>query len=552
MLVLLCTLAVPRDGGSQPAPSPAAAAAGIYTIRPGDTLWTFGREYLGRPGDWQRLQDYNRIRDPQLLTPGTRLRVPFAWMRAQPVAARVIGVGGRVDVSRAGTPGTARLVVGAEIGPGDDVTTGVDGSATIELADGSRVVVGPDARIVFDVLSAFKGTGMVDSRLRLERGRVQTQVTPHRGRFRIWTPAAATVVRGTTFRAAFDASGRVARTEVTTGVVETSAAGAQVSVEAGTGVAVTEGAPPAPPRRLLPAPDLGAPVTSRRLPVRIALPAVPGAVAYHLELAPDRPDASLAWVGDATTGVFTPGDLPDGVYVVRARAVDDQGLHGMEASSALTLDARPFAPALMAPAAEATVPEVTPTFRWSRPEGATGYRVQVVPESQRDAAPLVDASIDAEPPFTPTVALVPGRYAWRVATRAAAEEGPFGDWQAFTVRPLPAGPMPAALADAGTVHFTWAAAGPGSRYRVQVARDAAFADLVLDESVATPATSLASPGAGTYYLRVKTIEGDGYEGVFGPVQAFDVAPPPRPARGLPWRLLAPAAAAIGALLIAIL
>ena len=76
---------------------------------------------------------------------------------------------------------------------------------------------------------------MVDTRVRLERGRANARVTPRRGRFRIWTPAAATVVRGTEFRAEFDEAS-VARAEITSGVVALTTDGAAVTVKEGFGL----------------------------------------------------------------------------------------------------------------------------------------------------------------------------------------------------------------------------------------------------------------------------------------------------------------------------
>lgn len=533
---------------AQPAPVSAVAPSAsldewTYAVRPGDSLWALSREYLRSVAHWRRLQIRNRVADPMRLAPGTRLRIPFDWMKVRPAPARVVDVRPGTLLLR-GAAGPTALEAGAEIQPGDVLTTAGDGSAMVEFADGSRLLVGPNARVVFDVLSAFGATGMVDTRVRLERGRTRAQVTPRRGRFRIWTPAAATVVRGTEFRAEFDAGQRVAYTEVLTGTVEASAADQAVAIGPGFGTAAAEGQPPATPSPLLPPPDLGRePRRVERLPLRIAVPPIAGAVAYHLEVAPDDRFLSLAFEGTSPTTEFRAGSLPDGTYRIRMRGVDAVGLQGLDATATLELDARPEPPVLIEPGAGAVLAAARPTFRWSRPAGATGYRVQVSLEGQTGS--LVDETRAGDPAFTPDRDLDGGRYTWRVATRAGEDQGPFGDWQAFTRRPPLPGPQAAPpQADAGRVRLAWSQGPAASTYRLQVARDAAFADLVVDETLHEPAFTLTSPPAGTYHLRVKTIEADGYEGDFGTPQSFEVVAPPA-RRRFPWRwILVPAVPAI--------
>lgn len=541
--VVSSTEAHAQGQASQP---PSAAEEWVYTVRPGDTLWKLSREYLASVALWPRLQSLNRIADPLRLAPGTRVRIPFAWMRAQPAAARVVETRGTAVATKAGTGTVVALAPGLLIEPGDTVMTGEGGSATVELADGSRVLLGADGRIVFDVLSAFGTTGMVDTRLRLERGRTHSRVTPRRGRFRIWTPAAATVVRGTEFRAEFDETQRAARAEVLSGTVAAEAAApargraeAPVLVNAGFGTTAQEGEAPRPPVALLPAPILGPePRTVRRLPARIDVPQVPGAVAYHLEVAQDAQFLSLVHEGASATGQFPVGNLADGTYTIRVRGVDRRGLQGLDALSTLIVDARPEPPVLMAPAAGAIVLDERPAFSWSQPEAAGGYRLQLATRDAPDR-PILDTVHAAGGSFAPGGALPPGVYVWRVATRGAdGEEGPFGDWQSFTRREPPEGPrLDPPRTEADAVTFSWPAAVEGSRYRFQLARDAQFASLVFEQTVASPGTKLERPEPGAYYLRVQTIDPDGFEGGFGPTQTFEVPAPPPPRKKRRWPLI---------------
>jgi nucleoid-associated protein YgaU len=62
------------------APAPAAAARdeGELEVRRGDTLWELSARHLGAPHAWPQLHGANRdaVRDPDLIYPGQRLRVP--------------------------------------------------------------------------------------------------------------------------------------------------------------------------------------------------------------------------------------------------------------------------------------------------------------------------------------------------------------------------------------------------------------------------------------------------------------------------------------------
>jgi hypothetical protein len=538
VLVTLALSALPSQPlvvFAQPTPPP-SADEWVYTVRPGDTLWSISGEYLESAEAWPHLQVLNRVATPTRLSPGTRLRIPFALMKRQPTPVRVIAVQGRVEVVRAAASGAEPLESGASLRSGDAVTTGHDGSAGFEFADGSRMVLGANGRVVFDILSAFGSTGMVDTQVRLERGRSRAQVTPRRGRFRIWTPAAATVVRGTEFRTEYQLDDRTARVEVTEGSVDAEAGTGRVPVPEAFGTVTVEGATPAPPVALLPPPEVGRePRRVERLPVTIAVPPVAGATAYFLEVAPDVRFLTLAYQGTSTTGEFRSWDLPDGTYAFRLRAVDARGLQGQDAVSTLILNARPEPPVLIEPAAGAVVSAERPTFNWSRPAGASEYRFQLARREALDAA-LLDTTHAAAGALVVDRVLEPADYAWRVAARAGADEGPFGDWQAFTRRTPPPAPSPAPPeAEAGRVRLAWPKGGDGTTYRLQIARDVSFSDIVIDRATSTPGTTIESPAPGTYYLRVKSIEADGLEGDFGVPQSFAVAVPAPKRR--PWGLL---------------
>ena len=72
--------------------------------------------------------------------------------------------------------------------------------------------------------------------------------------------------------------------------------------------------------------------------------------------------------------------------------------------------------------------------------------------------------------------------------------------------------------------------------QLQVARDTAFADPLVNLTLANADIELPTLDGGTYHLRARTIAGDGYAGDWGPSQQFEIRPGLSPALLL---LLAP-------------
>ena len=71
--------------------------------------------------------------------------------------------------------------------------------------------------------------------------------------------------------------------------------------------------------------------------------------------------------------------------------------------------------------------------------------------------------------------------------------------------------------------LSWSAAPlPGATHQVQVARDAAFTDIVLDERTSRTELLWARPEPGLYHVRVRTFAVDGRAGAFGSAQWVEV------------------------------
>lgn len=508
--------------------SPGWAQDWTYTVRPGDNLWELANQYLHPNIGWQRLQEHNRVEDPRRLAPGSTLRFPVAWLRVQPASARVVAVHGRVLGHRA--DGSEPFVVerNMELGIGVRLSTQEDSNLTLQFADGSRLLIQGDSEVALDSLSAYGTTGMVDTRMRLQRGRAAGRVIEGNGpgsRFMIETPAATTSVRGTELRVASGDDGTRAVTEVLTGRVAVRNGERDVMVPAGHGTVVeTADATPVEPIPLLSAPRLpDLPATVDRIPFELTWPELAGAERYRLQIAPDRWFTTLLHDVVVDGPRATVADLPDGDFVIRVRGIDHHGLEGEDGEHALTVDARPQPPFAVAPRGGDVVRDARLRYRWTRSRSAVAYRFQLA----RDAAfedllieltGLVDSSV------RPVDALEPGDYFWRVGARDAdGELGPFGDPLGFTFRRQPPSPQ-IGTPEVGRkgITFRWSEGDSRQSYRFQLDRSPDFAEPWIDREVDVPEITLPRLGPGTWYMRAQTLDPDGFAGPFSDTQAIDI------------------------------
>ncbi len=503
----------------------APAAEWLYTVRPGDSLWSIADRYLRSPRYWLALGRHNRLDRPDDLTPGTLLEIPIAWLRIRPAPAALEAVAGAVELRPDGGVGRA-AAVGDRLEGGETLVTAAEGSATVRLADGSELEIGPGSRVTFDRLSAYGRGGMVDTRVGLAGGRMRAAAARGTGGLAIETPAASAAVRGTVFRVATD--GTSATAEGLEGTVEVAARGVRRRLAAGTGTLAWANEPPAVPRPLLPPPRAAGPLRAESVPQKVRLEPLEGADAYRLEVLGGVGGKAL--LASRRSPVPELGfDLPDGRYALRARGIDRDGIEGRDLEAELVVDARPEPPLPLRPRQGAIERQERPRFAWAAPEGATGYRFRLAPADAPEAA-LLEQEL-AEPATTTPFPLPPGRWAWQVATLAQGELGPWGAPVRF--ERLPPSPTPEATAALGEdgLALRWPPLEPGRTRRVQLARDAAFAAPVEDRTTAEEELVLPWPDPGRWWLRTRIVEPDGEEGAWSPPQAIDV----------PWRSLWPLA-----------
>jgi hypothetical protein len=516
------------------AQAPSADEEFAYPARAGDTLIGIGQRLLLEPRRWHELKLRNHIGNPRRIPRGSVIRIPYAWLRMTPETAAATAVAGTVTGDgRPVTPGEA-------LAPGTVLKTGADGSVTLTLADGSVITLQKSSVLRLEHMEAVRSVDAAhDIRLKLESGRLDTVVKPQRdvGRFEIVTPVALSAVRGTQFRAAFDADDQQAKTETLAGSVGVRAGSNAVLVPAGFGTRVDHAAPPLPPVALLPPPDLaGMPATHGQALLQVAFEPVAGAQRYRIQLAPDPDFHSIAADTESTAPLVRIADLPDGRYWLRVRSIDRLGLEGPDAVRALVQHTLPDPPQPTMPPPAARLTGTQARFEWLAQSAGTHYRLQLA----RDPA-FADLAAERSDLSTPEVAvedLPPGRYYWHVAAvNSLGESGAFGEVQSFTQRATAPQPAPPTLA-AHELHFEWAPQ-PDLTYRIQIARDARFERVIAAQALVAPRLSLKAPFPGTYYARVQTVDPDGTAGPFGPVRQFEVPIPLWVRILVPLALLAP-------------
>lgn len=505
----------------------AAAEEWIYTVRPGDNLWNVSERHLTSMQYVNRLQQLNRIPNAYTIPPGTKIRIPVAWtkQRTEGVYARVVNIHGAAMLKRVNMPENVPVELGMQLYAGDEIKSENDAFVTVEFLDKSRMRLQDNSHIRINEMKVFGDYGLVDTLIELQQGRTENTV-PSKSeigtRFRIKTPSAVSSVRGTDFRVGTLTNDEDTNSEILTGLVQVSGDQKAINVSAGFGTVTILGAPPSPPVKLLPPPDLTqTSVVYERLPLVIALSPLAGANSYRTQIAKDRNFDNM-WTEFTTTKLpFRDGDIPDGDYWLRVRGIDAAGIEGRDAIMSFTLNARPEPPFVIAPLPDGVVDPITREFQWAFQSEAAHYIILISQDPKFSTTIVHDAKV-TDNKFRLIDPLSPGHYFWRIASVSATEgTGPFTDVMPFRM-PFPGPAMEETKFDKSQMTFAWRVGGEGQRFHFQLARDKEFRQILHDESTTATQLTVNRPDGGKYFLRTKTIESDGFEGPWGPPQATDI------------------------------
>lgn len=526
---LLAGLAALLLAGGVPVP----AQEFRYEVRPGDSLWDIGSRYLRNLEDLPALSRLNGVTDPRRVLPGTSLRIPVALMREVMVAGTAFAVTGEVLRRTPHATAASPLRAGQRFGERDVLQAGMGGAATLLLPDGSKIRMVEGAELEILRMRRFADTLLFDSRLRLTRGRVETEVRPlgAGGRFEILTPAAVTSVRGTDYRVR--AAEAAAVTEVVEGQVGFGNAAGTTEVPGGFGARVEAGRPPAAPRPLLAGPDLGAlPAVLGVTPVTLVFPAVPGAASYRVQTAADPAFSRPMFDGVVAMPELTLPHVPDGDLHLRVRAIDPDGIEGLETRRSLRVAAPPERAELLGPPSRHLAGPGPIRFTWNRSSGGTRSRLEFALD--RSFAAILDAheaegtELRVDPPFGED-----RRLFWRVIAVGRETEAAPSEARSIRRAPPPAALPPELVVPPDAVP-TWRPIPGVSTYRVQVIpADRPEATPVFEGELAQPALDRHTLRPGRYLIRVQGVDADGARGPWGEFASLAIqeAPPAPPATG---------------------
>lgn len=176
-----------------------------------------------------------------------------------------------------------------------------------------------------------------------------------------------------------------------------------------------------------------------------------------------------------------------------------------------------------------------PLVRFALPTETSAVRVQVAPDARFERI-VDDLRVEAGSDVR-IAGLADGR--WHLRMRRIDErsiEG-YDATAAFELKarpepPAPSRPRAEAKHPIGTVEFAWAPNAEAASTRLEIARDEAFRDLVVQRDALTaPGTRESFEQPGRYHWRVASTRADGDRGPFGDVQRFEVRPDPTPPEG---------------------
>ena len=334
----------------------AAAVRGssvAHVVKQGETLDSLCKQFKIVPVQCAQVAYFNQLGNAQLPAPGNTVYVPLNLLPGKPQQARLIQTAGEVQVNG------QSVRAGAYLGENTRIAAQDNSSAVVELADGSRVKVLPAsvADIVHsrsytapDASSSGKVMQWIGSKIRLVQGAVESAVkkrdTAHSDAQKpveVETVTSLIGVRGTQFRvAAADAFVPHDRAEVLEGSVSNinTWKHSEIMLQSGQGAIVDPNSSTMQAQALLPAPTVPQQGQVLRRPdPRWSFSPVPGAVAYRVMAARDAAFDTIEFSEKASQPQADLNRLPDGIWHVRARAVNAQGLEGFDAVS--TIDLRP-------------------------------------------------------------------------------------------------------------------------------------------------------------------------------------------------------------------
>lgn len=506
----------------------AISADWLYTVRGKDTAASLGKKYLINPYRIDAILEYNQVQAEDL-KPGMVLKFPLSSLKFGPARVQVVAVEGDVTFRRNGVVSPLDALTSLRLN--DAILTGAQSSVTLKFADKSELLLGSNSELIFDVLTKWGRTGMVDTKMRLMKGNIEGRVNKLDGpgaHFEVHTPTAVATVRGTEFRVRVsEKDTNVSFNEVSEGKVLVENNVSDKMIPTGFGLVSKAGKAADKPIELLAPPQLLNPLKQYpALPVSLDWETDSAAEkGYRLEIFKGSDFSQQIRSFVVAQSDATLQQLPVGEYTLRLRAIDGNGLEGMNRVHQFSLSDAPQAPISLN--AKSTLDYSEPlSFSWSPSEAVQRHEIQIASDKAFNALVVKEAVKGTS--YSYTGSLSPGVYFWRVASSNQFGQGYFSKTKTFTVS-APQKIVINSIDDVelgASVAVDWNAISSAKDYFWQLSKDDDFAT-VLDEGIANQtAITFDSLESGSYYVRVKAQGGhnqqnkDEYE--YSSSQNFDV------------------------------
>ncbi|GAA4361290.1 FecR family protein [Kangiella marina] len=499
----------------------------LYTVRKGDTIWGLSHKYLKEPLKFQEIQKYNNIQLDRQLPPGVTLKFPMEYLKFAPAEVDVTAINGSVYFVRRGIK--KPLTLQHTLVLDDILVTEKDSSVALLFADGSKLLLGENSELVFDIQTKWGETGMVDSRMRLMKGSAEGRVKPLIGpgaNFEVQTPSAVATVRGTEFRVRVDDKDPgVVFNEVDEGTVAVQLHENRASVKQGFGIKTATNLPLSKPKALLPKPIfVNAQDKYPGHPVTLTWQSIDGAKDYYFELFEDAAMTKLAHKAVLSSNQVELPEVELGAYSVRVRAIDSDGLQGLNGTHRFVISPVPSSPSLEQGASSYLTGQPI-EFQWSEKSDATSYRWRLAEDRQFQS--LVTEEILTTTRKTLAAGLPAGTYYWDVAAGNNQGFGKSSVAASFDVK-LPQQPVVTPIAESmpsdEALSVYWSQVAMATEYQWQISSDRDFKRIIEEGTTRDTRVDVSDLPEQQLYIRVAA-KGPYNQFRYSEIQEIDIVEP---------------------------
>lgn len=457
--------------------------AWVYVVSNGDNLWNITAKFLKNIDYYTELQKLNNIKYPRNIKPGNVIRIPMEWIKHSPASARITFIQGKNQFLRDNKlntlPPETTLILG------DEVRTGENGSTTIVFADGSEMVLFKNTIVAFDHLSSYGKTGMVDTRVRVIQGKVETNAKKNKGpgsRLDILTPSAISSVRGTVYRVS-NTKDNISTVEVLEGNVAVAGkkSNAAINVATGQGTRIEKGTEPTKPVPLLSPPKMITTQTYFESAPVITWHKINKATQYNVQLSSQKNFKNILWGKITTDTSITLPKLNDMVYYYRITAIDALGIEGIPVYKSYTLNLSPMAPELTDIPKLELGNNALSTLTWSRALNSTNsgverYKIEIA-KDENFTKPILEKTT-LKTSFKLPESLDLGEYFWRVYSINGTDKGPASTPLMFNWKTVIEQPYCSSVLSSEGIEISWSIIRNDQTIRIEISTDAQFKTLL--------------------------------------------------------------------------